>query len=622
MAVVNPFEGLIQGVLQGHAIATQLKNQAMQEEAYQRAKARDEQDSQLRDIEATQMIRSAGRPVVGNAVQEQLPGMTGSVLTPSIPTVPYARPVDRSRLLTYKTRSGETIQSEAYAPQELMQREIAHTSMLGEATARNAALSDLIKRRADRSYYEGEVARRGVPAPDIVVRAGLARPGEKLLPEDLRTLIPAAQGVVKPTYQVLAPGASLVEEPKPGIDAGFSAPPNGVGGQPNDPGFSAPPAAAGDRDPGFSAGTNPITNPLLAAGDTRRQARQDFINSAKSAGNPAPTPARPGPRVVASAAPLLDTEAKLAFAATDPKGTPESRAHAGAALKRLDQSKRESRPVNNFNMGITGMPTAPTKLTGQAYLDTLPSAVAAQVKAIALGDTKIPPAQSRTLSARQLRDAVFQYDPEYSELLAQQRKDTLKEFTDTQNSKAGGQQLALNTLIHHADLWLDVANSLKNHTWRKGNEIYNRVANAFGAAPPTQANLVARFLAGETGKVATGGVPAEGEINGILKNLGDDAGPDQIAGAGSSILQIAAGRMLPLKERVQKAKLEKYVDILGPDAKAILARRGYDPETLQHSTAGGPPSGGKVSVTDPQGGVHWFADQSAADKFKQLAHIK
>src|SRR5262249_55628077 len=132
-------------------------------------------------------------------------------------------------------------------------------------------------------------------------------------------------------------------------------------------------------------------------------------------------------------------------------------------------------------------------------------------------------------------------DPNWDEATLDNRYQTLREFTSTGMSHAGGQALALNTLIHHADLYMQAAEALKNGTFRPGNAVYNAVATTFGAAPPTNAALVARFFASETGKVATGGVLAEGEINGILKNLGTDASPAAIAGAGKTLLQIAAG---------------------------------------------------------------------------------
>ena len=233
-----------------------------------------------------------------------------------------------------------------------------------------------------------------------------------------------------------------------------------------------------------------------------------------------------------------------------------------------------------------------------------------------MGDLDMPSASARTGNAQALRQAVLQYDPEYTQLLAQQRKEGLKEFMNTSSSKAGGQLISLNTLVHHADLYLDTAAALQNGTFRPGNAVYQAVQDLTGKAQPTNAALVAQFLAGETGKVATGGTPTEGEVNKVLAKLGTSSSPDQIAGAGQTLLQIASGRMIPLKEMRDKAGLQKFVDILGPDARNILIKRGYDPETMQKATGQTPRA--PIVVIDPNGGAHPFATEAGAQAFENM----
>ena len=315
--------------------------------------------------------------------------------------------------------------------------------------------------------------------------------------------------------------------------------------------------------------------------DQRRQADQ-------AAATLAETKAR-------DAANMGNSETELAVIATNPKETPERRAAAGAALKRLDQSKQASRPVVN-NL-IPGVPTAPStgataQLHGEDYLKTLPASFAARIRQIATGDLPAPTGRAATTGAGgQIMDALMQYDPQYSTLLGKGRTDELKQFTDTHPGSAGGQLIALNTMLHHADLYMDAATALKNGTFKPGNEIYNKIATIFGAAPPTNAALLAQFFASETGKVATGGVPAEGEIKSILSKMSTDGSPEAMEGAAKTLIGIAAGRMIPLKDRRDKWKLDKLVDILGPDAKAVLQRRGFDPETMKPVQQGG--GGGK-----------------------------
>ncbi len=215
---------------------------------------------------------------------------------------------------------------------------------------------------------------------------------------------------------------------------------------------------------------------------------------------------------------------------------------------------------------------------------------------------------------------IQQVDPQFDEANIDKRYNTLRDFTNTSNTKAGGQALALNTLIHHADLYQQVGDALKNGSFVPGNAAYNAVSQMMGAPAPGNANLVARFLAGETAKVATGGVPAEGEVNGILKSLGTNASPDQIKQAGQTLLQVAAGRAIPLQETVHDAKLDNVVHVLKPDAQAILAKRGYDPNTLKPVAQGG--GGNGVTVKAPNGKTYTFKSQAAADTFKKNAGIQ
>jgi hypothetical protein len=264
---------------------------------------------------------------------------------------------------------------------------------------------------------------------------------------------------------------------------------------------------------------------------------------------------------------------------------------------------RESRPVvNAVQPGANG---APSPAAQQAV------------------DGRMDPGTLRALLRRDPNfiNQILAIDPKFDQARTQERYDVLHEFNSSSNSKAGGQVIALNTLVHHADLYLQAADALKNGAFRPGNAAYNAISNMMGAPAPNNAALIARFLAGETGKVATGGVPAEGEINGILANLKGDASNQQIQDAGKKILQIAAGRMTPLKEKAEHAGLGDRVQIIGPDAQAILTRYGFDPTTMKPiaQKQGG---GGKIVVTAPDGNKYSFDNQAQVDIFKKSAGMK
>ena len=277
-----------------------------------------------------------------------------------------------------------------------------------------------------------------------------------------------------------------------------------------------------------------------------------------------------------------------------------------------EQRKRLQPQINLTVPGLgPGTPSAANpQLTGDAFLAILPPGTAAQVKQIASGATVIPPFGSRGASAL-LRDAVFRYDKTFTDQSNQLRHGTLAEFNSTAPNRAGGQVLALNTMIHHADLYMDAGDALKNGTFVPGNAAYNAISTMMGQPAPNNVALISQFLAGETGKLATGGVPAEGEVNRILGPLKNNNSPDQLRNAGQTLLGIASGRMIPLKEKAVQGQVGNLVQVVGPDAAGILQRRGYDPATMKPVQQGGAPPG---TIHYVEGADHWDipADRKAA----------
>ena len=240
--------------------------------------------------------------------------------------------------------------------------------------------------------------------------------------------------------------------------------------------------------------------------------------------------------------------------------------------------KRAELGVQQYNAGV-GPDGKPIQYTDPQTGQTQGVSPIAQ----AIANYKLPPAAARSYSAnRGLMNQVLAANPDFDIANYETRQNVAKDFANDKPNSAGGQVLALNTLVHHAQLYQDVANSLKNGTFTPGNAVYNSVAQAFGSSPPTNANLVAQFLAGETAKAA-GGSQAEGEVTRILGSLSKNASPQQISDTGKTILQIAAGRMTPLQEKVDQSNLGNVVKIVGPDAADILQKNGYDPKTFKQA---------------------------------------
>jgi hypothetical protein len=337
------------------------------------------------------------------------------------------------------------------------------------------------------------------------------------------------------------------------------------------------------------------------AADQRKQADEDLIHGVATLGVAQPKsqaeyqqlvgqlPPAAAQRIL-QAVPVLQFDPATSMDKIRRLGmTPEQQTQADQAAANAKETARHNAAEESQGTQRIGIEQKRTNLQEQQLGFDTNGGVSQTARMIAGG--QIDPQTTRSMLRRSpgLIEQVKRADPNFDEANIDNRYETLKEFTNTSVGKAGGQALALNTLIHHADLFQRVGEALKNNSFRPGNALYNEVSTMFGGPAPTDAKLVARFLAGETGKVATGGVPAEGEINGILQSLSTNNSPDQLVNAGKTILQIAAGRATPLMEKVHQAKLDNQVQVIGDDARGILKRRGFDPNTMKPAGQGAPP---------------------------------
>lgn len=292
---------------------------------------------------------------------------------------------------------------------------------------------------------------------------------------------------------------------------------------------------------------------------------------------------------------IASEQEKTIATETDPR-VAQARTNQAVATARattpikIDLATGMAKAQLGAGVGGTGTGGPNADLHGEDFLKTLNPTLAARVKQIATGNEPLPTGRAAMSGpGALLANAVYQYDPQYTPLLAQKRREMLSDYTKT--SGAGGNILALQTFIHHADLYQETADALANGTFKPGNAAWNAVKETFGKAPPVQADLVAQFLAGETAKVA--GENTGGAVNEILSRLKSSNSPEQIRAAGQSLMGIAAGRLIPHKERIADAHLEGLVPpLVGPSEREILARRGFDVNTLKPAAAGG--TGGQL----------------------------
>lgn len=259
----------------------------------------------------------------------------------------------------------------------------------------------------------------------------------------------------------------------------------------------------------------------------------------------------------ANAAPK--TPAELAVIAGDSTKPQAERNAANAALKIL----KDQRPVTTVNIGAPGLANTDVNLTGQEFLNSLPKATAAQVRAIAEGRATIPSGSARTQAAQQMRNAVFQYDPTYSDQRAQVRK----AFTTGTDGRNIG---ALNTAPVHLDQLADAAAALSNGSFRPGNQIWNSIRSTFGASAPTNFDGLKSAVSSEMATALKGNATDQ-EIKAINNTIQSSSSPKQLAGIIDTNLDILKAKLNTYKERYdQQLPGDTVYSPVLPSAKAVF----------------------------------------------------
>lgn len=283
------------------------------------------------------------------------------------------------------------------------------------------------------------------------------------------------------------------------------------------------------------------------------------------------------------------TEAELAWRSrNDPD--PQRRAAADAALRRLDQSRLASRPVTTINAAIPGMVIGAggqNQTTGEEYLKTIPASIGAQVRAIAEGRAQIPSASARSQAAQQIRDAVFRYDPSFSEQRAQVRK----AFTTGPDGKNIG---ALNTAIVHLGRLGDTAEALQNGSFTPSNELYNYFKDKFGSSAVTNFALLKDAVAGEMA-AALKGTATDIEIGKMGASIRAANSPEQMRGVIQEGMGILNDKANTFSERYHREMPDDPWSPILPSAQSQLQKHGIAAKT---PGAGGGRSGGKKPLSE------------------------
>jgi hypothetical protein len=200
------------------------------------------------------------------------------------------------------------------------------------------------------------------------------------------------------------------------------------------------------------------------------------------------------------------------------------------------------------------------------------------------------------------------YAPTSSDVSTPVIKQTLKEYASTKPGTAGGTLIANNTAIAHLGLLSDAIDALGNNNTKLFNSLRQKYNEQTGSTVGATFDTVKQAVSGELAKVT--GSLSQGEQEAIKGPLDKSNSPQALKAAVRSAVQIMDGKIGALHDH--------YVSVMGeePDSPLISP----DAQKVRDRLLG-QGGGGQIQVKDPTGGVHTFADQTSADKFKKLANI-
>ena len=299
-----------------------------------------------------------------------------------------------------------------------------------------------------------------------------------------------------------------------------------------------------------------------------------------------------------------NTPAELAVVASDPNRTPAEREVAKAALKVLERHAVASRPVNT------------TAVTAELS----PEAIAMLARNVAAGG-QMPPLGRNAggTIAKVLNQAAGQdpnlniagaragYKADAGALVAlQKQRDSVAAFENTA-LKNLDQFLAVSKGV------VDTGSPWLNTPLRQINE------KMLGSADATAFNVARQVAVTEIAKVlsnpGTSGVLSDSARHEVQELIGPNATLAQIVRAANILKADMQNRAAAMDAQISEIK-----ERIGGGAPAAPtntggSRGGHTPAPAARPAAG-------ITVTDPNGGVHTFPNQAAADNFKRLAGIR
>lgn len=254
-------------------------------------------------------------------------------------------------------------------------------------------------------------------------------------------------------------------------------------------------------------------------------------------------------------------------------------ANAREQFTQGQENSRNARTVSSENQraGLNPDGSSPfgnaskSGLGGQAFLDSLPTNQAAQVKALAEGRMQFPGGQGlKSPYWQNMLSAVSQYDPQFDAANYKARSQTRDSFT---SGKDAANITSLNTAIGHAGTLASQADGTFSTPVTSANYVLNAAnQHLLGSAGPTNYKQTASALASELTTVFRGQGGAEGDVVRNLQSLDEDASAAQKKAALSNAVELLNSRLNALGEKYNQGMgtTSDPLTLLNPHAAATL----------------------------------------------------
>jgi hypothetical protein len=270
-------------------------------------------------------------------------------------------------------------------------------------------------------------------------------------------------------------------------------------------------------------------------------------------------------------------------------------------MEGLDQAKLKASQAGAPSAAGAGIPDVPVGQKNEDFLKTLPTPIAAQVKALVEGRQSFPQgAALRSDYWQNMLGNVAKYDPSFDAVNYNARSKTRADFT---SGKAAQQVNAINTVIGHLSGLSDAAEALNNSDIPAFNSIANSISKATGSPKVTNFDTIKKAVSDEVTRVWRQSGGSEADIQAAQKNLDASGSPAQLRGAIATYAGLLESKLGSLNEQYRQGMGTDKIDMITPGAQKAL-------DAIEKRAGRAPAAGaGRVVV----GGIP-FPSQAAADK--------